>query len=70
MGLFPGGAPGMGPSMGHNAPPPGAQGGYSSFGVSVWTFPHPAYLPGSTPQGLLVTLKDGPLLTEFLQEET
>uniref|UniRef100_A0A673ZLX1 Insulin-like growth factor 2 mRNA binding protein 3 n=1 Tax=Salmo trutta TaxID=8032 RepID=A0A673ZLX1_SALTR len=32
LGLFPGGAPGMGPSMGHNAPPPGAQGGYSSFG--------------------------------------
>uniref|UniRef100_A0A8C7P0L3 Insulin-like growth factor 2 mRNA binding protein 3 n=1 Tax=Oncorhynchus mykiss TaxID=8022 RepID=A0A8C7P0L3_ONCMY len=37
LGLFPGGAPGMGPSMGHNAPPPGAQGGYSSFGVSFWT---------------------------------
>ncbi|KAK6324116.1 hypothetical protein J4Q44_G00064550 [Coregonus suidteri] len=34
LGLFPGGAPGMGPSMGHNAPPPGAQGGYSSFGSS------------------------------------
>ncbi|XP_070970753.1 insulin-like growth factor 2 mRNA-binding protein 3 isoform X1 [Oncorhynchus clarkii lewisi] len=33
LGLFPGGAPGMGPSMGHNAPPPGAQGGYS-FGSS------------------------------------
>ncbi|CAB1320578.1 unnamed protein product [Coregonus sp. 'balchen'] len=32
LGLFPGGAPGMGPSMGHNVPPPGAQGGYSSFG--------------------------------------
>uniref|UniRef100_A0A8C8C7S6 RRM domain-containing protein n=1 Tax=Oncorhynchus tshawytscha TaxID=74940 RepID=A0A8C8C7S6_ONCTS len=26
LGLFPGGAPGMGPSMGHNAPPPGGQG--------------------------------------------
>uniref|UniRef100_A0AAZ3PNF9 RRM domain-containing protein n=1 Tax=Oncorhynchus tshawytscha TaxID=74940 RepID=A0AAZ3PNF9_ONCTS len=25
LGLFPGGAPGMGPSMGHNVPPPGAQ---------------------------------------------
>ncbi|KAK6327792.1 insulin-like growth factor 2 mRNA-binding protein 3 isoform X1 [Coregonus clupeaformis] len=34
LGLFPGGAPGMGPSMGHNVPPPGAQGGYSSFGSS------------------------------------
>ncbi|XP_031651076.1 insulin-like growth factor 2 mRNA-binding protein 3 isoform X3 [Oncorhynchus kisutch] len=33
LGLFPGGAPGMGPSMGHNVPPPGAQGGYS-FGSS------------------------------------
>uniref|UniRef100_A0AAY5KZ61 RRM domain-containing protein n=1 Tax=Esox lucius TaxID=8010 RepID=A0AAY5KZ61_ESOLU len=31
LGLFPGGAPGMGPSMA-NAPPPGAQAGYSSFG--------------------------------------
>uniref|UniRef100_A0A8C7D5U6 Insulin-like growth factor 2 mRNA-binding protein 3 n=1 Tax=Oncorhynchus kisutch TaxID=8019 RepID=A0A8C7D5U6_ONCKI len=51
LGLFPGGAPGMGPSMGHNAPPPGAQGGYSSFGVSFWT-PH-THLPGFTPQGLL-----------------
>ncbi|KAM9414822.1 insulin-like growth factor 2 mRNA-binding protein 3 isoform 1-T1 [Salvelinus alpinus] len=36
LGLFPGGAPGMGPSMGHNAPPPGAQGGYSSFGSSYF----------------------------------
>uniref|UniRef100_A0A8C7KQH8 Insulin-like growth factor 2 mRNA-binding protein 3 n=1 Tax=Oncorhynchus kisutch TaxID=8019 RepID=A0A8C7KQH8_ONCKI len=26
LGLFPGGAPGMGPSMGHNVPPPGGQG--------------------------------------------
>ncbi|XP_029514595.1 insulin-like growth factor 2 mRNA-binding protein 3 isoform X2 [Oncorhynchus nerka] len=32
LGLFPGGAPGMGPSMGHNVPPPGAQGGYSFGG--------------------------------------
>lgn len=31
LGLFPGGAPGMGPSM-VNTPPPGAQAGYSSFG--------------------------------------
>ncbi|XP_071752668.1 insulin-like growth factor 2 mRNA-binding protein 3 isoform X2 [Centroberyx gerrardi] len=31
LGLFPGGAPGMGPSM-VNAPPPGAHAGYSSFG--------------------------------------
>ncbi|KAJ7991533.1 hypothetical protein DPEC_G00284860 [Dallia pectoralis] len=31
LGLFPGGAPGMGPSMA-NVPPPGAQAGYSSFG--------------------------------------
>lgn len=37
LGLFPGGGPGMGPSM-VNAPPPGAQGGYSSFGVSTWLF--------------------------------
>lgn len=33
LGLFPSGAPGMGPSM-PNAPPPGAYGGSSSFGVS------------------------------------
>ncbi|KAL0961831.1 hypothetical protein UPYG_G00332250 [Umbra pygmaea] len=33
LGLFPGGAPGMGPSMA-NAPPPGSQTGYSSFGSS------------------------------------
>ncbi|XP_056154452.1 insulin-like growth factor 2 mRNA-binding protein 3 isoform X2 [Lampris incognitus] len=31
LGLFPGGTPGMGPSM-VNAPPPGAHAGYSSFG--------------------------------------
>uniref|UniRef100_A0AAZ3SBZ6 RRM domain-containing protein n=1 Tax=Oncorhynchus tshawytscha TaxID=74940 RepID=A0AAZ3SBZ6_ONCTS len=50
LGLFPGGAPGMGPSMGHNAPPPGAQGGYSSFGVSFWT-PHTPPWVYSTGQG-------------------
>lgn len=33
LGLFPSGAPGMGPSM-SNVPPPGAHGGCSSFGVS------------------------------------
>uniref|UniRef100_A0A665W4K8 RRM domain-containing protein n=1 Tax=Echeneis naucrates TaxID=173247 RepID=A0A665W4K8_ECHNA len=34
LGLFPSGAPGMGPSM-SNVPPPGAHGGCSSFGVST-----------------------------------
>ena len=33
LGLFPSGAPGMGPSM-SSVPPPGAHGGCSSFGVS------------------------------------
>uniref|UniRef100_A0A8D0CQJ6 Insulin-like growth factor 2 mRNA binding protein 3 n=1 Tax=Sander lucioperca TaxID=283035 RepID=A0A8D0CQJ6_SANLU len=33
LGLFPSGAPGMGPSM-SSGPPPGAHGGCSSFGVS------------------------------------
>lgn len=33
LGLFPSGAPGMGPSM-SSIPPPGAHGGCSSFGVS------------------------------------
>lgn len=34
LGLFPSGAPGMGPSM-SSVPPPGAHGGCSSFGVSL-----------------------------------
>uniref|UniRef100_A0AAQ6I8V1 RRM domain-containing protein n=1 Tax=Anabas testudineus TaxID=64144 RepID=A0AAQ6I8V1_ANATE len=33
LGLFPSGAPGMGPSM-SNVPPPGAHGGCSSFGIA------------------------------------
>uniref|UniRef100_A0A7N6BI76 RRM domain-containing protein n=1 Tax=Anabas testudineus TaxID=64144 RepID=A0A7N6BI76_ANATE len=36
LGLFPSGAPGMGPSM-SNVPPPGAHGGCSSFGVKSET---------------------------------
>ncbi|TNN72192.1 Insulin-like growth factor 2 mRNA-binding protein 3 [Liparis tanakae] len=43
LGLFPSGAPGMGPSM-SNMPPPGAHGGCSSFGIA------PAEEVGSTPQ--------------------
>uniref|UniRef100_A0A665W4M5 K Homology domain-containing protein n=1 Tax=Echeneis naucrates TaxID=173247 RepID=A0A665W4M5_ECHNA len=38
LGLFPSGAPGMGPSM-SNVPPPGAHGGCSSFGVSTQGHP-------------------------------
>uniref|UniRef100_A0A7N8Y5H2 Insulin-like growth factor 2 mRNA binding protein 3 n=1 Tax=Mastacembelus armatus TaxID=205130 RepID=A0A7N8Y5H2_9TELE len=40
LGLFPSGAPGMGPSM-SNVPPPGAHGGCSSFGVSDSLHGHP-----------------------------
>lgn len=47
LGLFPSGAPGMGPSM-SSVPPPGAHGGCSSFGVRTlfllhtvhWFAPH------------------------------
>ncbi|XP_070777612.1 insulin-like growth factor 2 mRNA-binding protein 3 isoform X3 [Enoplosus armatus] len=40
LGLFPSGAPGMGPSM-SSVPPPGAHGGCSSFGVSDGLLGHP-----------------------------
>ncbi|CAB1350704.1 unnamed protein product [Coregonus sp. 'balchen'] len=61
LGLFPGGAPGMGPSMGHNAPPPGAQGGYSSFGSSSFGGEGPlwASVLSASSQPLSVAPPDG-----------
>uniref|UniRef100_A0A7N8XUQ1 Insulin-like growth factor 2 mRNA binding protein 3 n=1 Tax=Mastacembelus armatus TaxID=205130 RepID=A0A7N8XUQ1_9TELE len=61
LGLFPSGAPGMGPSM-SNVPPPGAHGGCSSFGYYLSVYNHQGHPESETVHLFIPALAVGAII--------